>query len=100
MAHSCTIPVPHFKSNLPPCHENKHVSQNFSHMLEILSPLNSKPLLFYNSLSSLFRTDSFGNHFVPSAGHGITTLLFATLSMMASPGSAKDGASVRTEKQQ
>lgn len=36
------------------------------------------------------------NHLVPLAGHGIMTLLVATFSMMASPGSAKDGAAVRT----
>lgn len=37
-------------------------------------------------------------HFIPLAGQGMITLLFATFSMMASPGSAKDGASVRTGK--
>lgn len=42
--------------------------------------------------------DSSLNHFVPSAAQGMMILSFATFSMMASPGSAKDGASVRTKK--
>lgn len=61
--------------------------------------MSSKCQAFYHpSLFSLSKADSSMNHFVPSAGQGMTTLSFATFSMMASPGSAKDGASVKTEK--
>lgn len=45
------------------------------------------------TLFGLFMATSSRNEFIPSAGQGIMTLLFATFSMMASPGSVKVGAS-------
>lgn len=36
------------------------------------------------------------NQVLPLARQGMVTLLFTTFSMMTSPGSAKDGASVKT----
>lgn len=44
----------------------------------------------------LFKAESWRTRVLPSAGQGMVTLLLATLAKRASPGSAKDGASVNT----
>lgn len=45
-----------------------------------------------------FKAESSLTHVIPSAGQGMVTLLLATLSKRASPGSANDGASVGAGK--
>lgn len=45
-----------------------------------------------------FEAESWLTHVVPSAGQAMMTLVFATFSKRASPGSAKVGASVSTVK--
>lgn len=62
-----------------------------SHNLKLLS----RPCQRQRLLCFLSERDAAVNDSVPSAGQGMTTLVFATRSMMESPGSAKEGASVR-----
>lgn len=51
---------------------------------------------YHTALFRLFKAESWPIRVIPSAGQGMVTLLLATLSKRASPGSAKEGASVKT----
>lgn len=97
------ISVLHLKCNILLFYKSKQTQTHLFYDLKLQSyPVNcvsSKPQTFNSPiLFSSSKADTSVNHIIPSAGQGMMTLLFATFSMMVSPGSAKDGASVRTEK--